>query len=249
MNTPLGFEKCLTFINCHLAPSDKPVPHGGITGHPPVVTISRQSGSGGHQVAEKLLELLKPHSLPESPPWTIFDRNLVERILEDHHLPKRLAKFMLEDRISGIADTLDELFGLHPPAWTLVRKSADTILHLAELGNVILIGRGAYLITAKLEYAFHVRLVGSVERRARHMQELEKLSPKAALDFVRQEDRSRARYVRKYFKKDINDPLLHHLVINTDLVSYEHAAQLIAQALLSRMPAIREEKPRFNLTG
>ena len=33
-----------------------------------------------------------------APPWTIFDRNLVERVLEDHDLPARLAKFMPEDR-------------------------------------------------------------------------------------------------------------------------------------------------------
>jgi diguanylate cyclase (GGDEF)-like protein len=45
--------------------------------------------------------------------------------------------------MSEITDTLDELLGLHPPAWTLVRQMTETILHLAEMGNVILVGRGA----------------------------------------------------------------------------------------------------------
>ena len=33
------------------------------------------------------------------------------------------------------------------------------------------------------------------------------------------------RYVKKYFGKDIDDPLLYHLVINTDLVSYGESAR------------------------
>ena len=111
------------------------------------ITISRQSGCGAHAVAEKLAAWLQARSPKDAPPWTVFDRNLVEKVLEDHNLPQRLAKFMPEDRVSEMADTMDELFGLHPPSWTLVRQAADTILHLAELGNVILIGRGANVIT------------------------------------------------------------------------------------------------------
>jgi cytidylate kinase len=41
----------------------------------------------------------------------------------------------------------------------------------------------------------------------------------------------RERYLRKYFKKDINDPLLYHLVINTDLISFEEVAWMITEAI------------------
>ena len=73
----------------------------------------------------------------------------MDKVLQEHNLPERVAKFMPEDRTSEIADTMEELFGLHPPSWLLVRKVTETILHLAELGNVILIGRGAAVVTAK----------------------------------------------------------------------------------------------------
>ena len=82
-------------------------------------------------------------------------------MLEEHSLPKSLARFMPEDRISEVSDTMDELFGLHPPSWDLVHKTSETILHLAQLGHVIIIGRGAKVITAKLDGVLHVRLVGS----------------------------------------------------------------------------------------
>jgi cytidylate kinase len=196
------------------------------------VTISRESGSGGHAVAEALARYLQAHALDGEPAWTIFDRNLVERILEDHHLPKRLARFMPEDRISEMADTMDELFGLHPSSWKLVHKSAETILHLAELGHVIVVGRGAQVITGKLPYVFHVRLVGSLEKRVAHMRELEHLSYRSAQEFVEAEDGGRRRYLKKYFGKDIDDPHLYHLVINTDVIPYEAAAQMIGNALL-----------------
>ncbi len=233
MNTPAGFERCLTFINCQLQPAGRPLAlRNGQERR--AVTISRQAGSGSHVVAGRLAEYLQAISPQGACPWTVFDRNLVEKVLEDHHLPKRLARFMPEDRTSEISDTMDELFGLHPSSWTLVRKTADTILHLAELGSVIIIGRGATVITNKLDHVFHVRLIGSLEKRLVHVQDYYKLGRKAALEFLRREDLGRKRYLKKYFNKDIDDPLLYHLVINTDVVAYDQAARIIGDAVLSR---------------
>jgi Cytidylate kinase-like family len=172
-----------------------------------------------------LVDILQAQAPEERYPWAVFDRNLVEKVLNDHNLPGGLAKFMPEDRISEVSDIMDELFGLHPPSWTLVRETADTILHLAELGNVILIGRGASIITSKLDYVFHVRLVGSLEHRVKRMQESEHLnSSKSAMELIQREDLGRRRYLKKYFDRDIDDPLLYHLVINTDLLSCDEAA-------------------------
>ena len=228
MNSKMGLERCQAFINCqaHTASTER-------NGEKRLaVTISRQTGSGGHAVAERLAEYLQAAFPKDACPWTVFDRNLVEAVLEHHHLPGRLAKFMAEDRISEIADTMDELFGLHPPSWTMVRQTADTILHLAQLGNVILLGRGANIITARLGYVFHARLVGSLARRIERVEVASKLSPKAARAFIESEDRGRRRYLKKYFGQDIDDPLLYHMVINTDLVSYEQAARMIGNAML-----------------
>jgi cytidylate kinase len=63
------------------------------------------------------------------------------------------------------------------------------------------------------------------------MQELNHSTYESALELVRREDLGRARYLRKYFRKDINDPLLYHLIINTDLVSFDEAATMITQAV------------------
>jgi cytidylate kinase len=232
MHAHAGLEKCLTFISSQLPGTDS----GWSAAEPgsmrQAVTISRQAGCGALEVAEKLARYLQEHSPKDAARWTVFDRNLVEKVLEDHNLPQRLRRFMPENRISEIEDTIDELFGLHPSSWLLVRQTAETILRLTMLGNVILIGRAANVITSQLENVFHVRLVASLEKRAARIQHNDRLDPKAALDFIRREDRGRKRYLRKYYHRDISDLLLYHLVINTDLVPCEKAARIVGDAVL-----------------
>ncbi len=228
MDRSSAFDHYRGFIDAQTRRPHDPRP--GLTRRRPFVTISRQTGSGAWVVASELVEILRARS-PEPPPWTIFDRNLVQRVLDDHDLPGKLAAYMPEDRVSEVSDTMDQLFGLRPSSWTLVRKTADTILQLAEVGNVVVIGRGASVITSGLEHAFHVRLVGSFRRRVEHVEAALHLSPDAAATHVRNEDLARKRYLKKYYERDIDDPLLYDLVINTDRLPHAEAARLIAEAV------------------
>jgi len=233
MNTPIGIDKCLTFINCQLQPHDQlPRPKKSGLAYR-ALTISRQAGSGAHTIGEQIAGLLQARSPKDTVPWTVFDRNLVEKVLDEHNLPKSLARFMPEDRISEVSDTIDELFGLHPPSWDLVHKTSETVLHLAQLGHVIIIGRGANVITAKLADAFHVRLVGSEENRIERASEFYELTKRAARDFIQKEDRGRIRFMRKYFDVNIDDPLHYHLLINTDRIGCDETAKLIVDAMVS----------------
>src|ERR1035441_665491 len=113
MNTQYGLERCRTFINANLQSAAKPAATGQGSVQRRTVTISRQTGSGAHAVAEKLAACLQALSPAHACPWTVFDRNLVEKVLEDHNLPQRLAQFMPEDRVTEIADTMDEIGRAH----------------------------------------------------------------------------------------------------------------------------------------
>ena len=232
MNNKSTFDKYLVYIGAELEP--KPTRSRLAQPPGPSVTISRQTGAGGMPIAEHLAEYLQLHGSKAQRPWTVFDKNLVEEVLADHHLPRELARYMPEDKISEISDMVEELLGLHPPSWTLLRQTTETILHLAQLGNAILVGRGANVITLGLENVFHVRLVGSEDQRVALVESFYDLKPKAARAFMNKEDRARRRFLKKYFNKDIDDPLLYHLIINTDRVSYEEATQLIGEAVLAR---------------
>lgn len=238
MNFPHDLEKCLAFINCQLQPAGQRLGQDDTLATYRAVTISRQTGSGGYELAEKLAGYLQMQAPAESPPWVIFDRNLVEKVLADHHLPVRLAKFMTEDRVSQVSDTMDELFGLHPPCWTLVRQTSETILRLAQLGRVILLGRGANVVTGKLPEVFHVRLVGSLEQRVKRLRETRGLDHREAVRFADREDLARRRYLKQFFDKDIEDPQLYHLVINTDRIDCAEAARIIALMIAPKALAL-----------
>jgi cytidylate kinase len=245
MQPQSGLEKCLPFLSSECQPwTGPPVSRRQVKSRL-AITISRQSGSGAHVVATKLAEYLGRYTADAEYPWAVFDRNLVEQVLEDHHLPSRLARFMPEDRTSELSEVLDELLGNHPPSIILVQQTAETVLRLAQRGHVILIGRGSNLITSGMENVFHVRLVGSLDKRIAHIQQTHGLDRKAAIELIHTEDRGRRRYLRKYFDADPDEPKQYHLVINTDRVDYDKAAAMILDAALGssqqRLDPLRHE--------
>jgi cytidylate kinase len=233
----IGLEQCRSFINCQLS-------SGGWAGSDvlvkPAITFSRMTGAGGLTVADELAEYLQA-KVPRHAPWTVFDRKLVEQVLEDHHLSKRVAEFMPENHKSMLTDIFEELLGLHPSAWTLVHQTAETILHLAQMGNVILVGRGASVVTRELDNVFHVRLVGSVAKRIERVQQVYELDRPAAIEFINRKDKGRRRYLKEHYHEDIDDPLLYHLIINTDRIRSEDAARLIGDEVIRRFHLDRQK--------
>lgn len=223
-----NLDRCFSFINSHrAAPSS-----GAELRVRPAVTISRQAGCGAVMIAERLAKYVEQHSPQQGSTWTAFDRDLMEKVLADHNMPKYLAKFLPEDRASQIEDTLADIFGVHPPAQKIVQQTAETLLQLAELGNAILIGRAGNIVTAKLPNVLHVRLVASLEDRIERICRDDKKTPAEARRFCLEEEQARTRYVKTYFHADINDALLYHLVINTSRVGCENAARIIGDAVL-----------------
>lgn len=194
----------------------------------PSITLSREAGAGATTVGKKVLQLL--HNDRDAIPWTLFDRNLVERIINDHALPVRLKEYLSEDRMGWVSSTLEEAIGLHPGESALMAHTADTILRLASIGNAVIIGRGGNFLTSRLHNVLHVRLVAPLPLRIRRVREIHNLTEREATLYVHHADRGRARYVRHYFHEDVSDPLHYHLVLNTGHLTDEDAAGIIALA-------------------
>jgi cytidylate kinase len=227
----IGLKKCISFIESEFLPKGKTSP--ATAPARPTITISRMTGAGGHTVASNLADYLQLR-IPGHGGWTVFDQNLVEKVLEDHHIHKRIADFMQEGHQSMIYDSVEEWMGLHPSSWTLVQQTNATILQLAQMGNVILVGRGAVVITSKLTNVFHVRLVGSLEKRIQQVEQVYGLDRKSAINYITKKDAGRKRYLKDNFDTDVDNPLLYHVIINTDLVRYDEAARLIGDELIRR---------------
>ncbi len=198
----------------------------------PAITISRETGAGAVSIGKLLIDLLtRENRGPAEPPWTLLDQNLAEKVVEDHLLPPRLVQYMEEDAKFPLTDAVEQILGLHPASWSLVQYTTQSILRLAAIGHVIVVGRGSSFITAKLANVLHVRLVAPFSKRVQYMAEDRKLTAKEAADYVHRTDQARKRYVRNYFNAGVDDPLAYHLTINTGAVSYAHSAEIIAEAL------------------
>lgn len=226
-----AFEKARVYIETHSKISEdleqrKKKLHPG-----PCITISREAGAGASVISKKLVEYFQSYSSKGSMPWTFFDKNLIEKILADHHLPGKLKEFLKEDKLSELKTTMNELFGLHPSRWILIHKTIETILQLASSGNVVIVGRGGNIITAKLKNAFHVRLVAPLEDRIKHVEHLYSFNRYEATHYVKKEDLARAKYFMTNFHKDITDPLLYHLVLNTAELGYDLTVYIIAETI------------------
>ena len=222
-------ETCYSFIGTQLGPR---TPHD----LPPVklrpaITLSRQTGSGARAIADQVAELLQARD-PAHQPWSVVDKNLVEIVLEEHKLPKEVARFMPEDHVSTIQDAIEEILGLHPSARTLWHKTAETVRHLAELGHVIVIGRAANIITREMKNVFHVRLIAPLDQRIQQVMARSQRDATAALAHIHKEDLGRRRFLKDHFQAETDDNLRYDLVLNTARIPQATAARLIGDAVL-----------------
>ena len=235
MITSASAEHCLSFIHTQLQAPGKPGDIVKKEAHR-AVTISRQTGCGAAVVAGKLADYLQEHASGDGQPWTVFDRNLMDKVLEDHNLPPRLAKCLREDRVSQLEEILADVFDVRPSLQTVIQQATETMHRLAGQGNVIIIGWGSNVLMAKQPQVLHVRLVSPLEKRIEHAAHVHSLTENEAHKFCVSEDRARERYFKKYLNADINDPLLYHLIVNTDRLSYDEAAKLIGETVLNLHP-------------
>lgn len=232
-----SYERARIYIDKHYQESDEAKFQKRKMNPGPVITISRETGIGAAAICEKLTEYFNKNAIDDYNDWTYFDKGLIEKIIEDHHLPEHFRKFLTEERPGKVDSWFGEILGLSPSKIYLLHKTAHTIMKLAEFGNTIIVGRASNIILSKRENAFHVRLVAPLNFRIDNAMRLYNVDRKTAAAFIKREDEERKSYLWKYFLKDIDDPLLYHSVINTNLLASEEIAEMIGHCVIKKFPA------------
>jgi cytidylate kinase len=216
-----------TYLYCQLKKSKEKKPVEGITESiHPFVTISREAGAGGSTLTSGLVDYLSRNDKNSDCPWALFDRDLAERVTEDIRL-KGIENILPEENFSDIQTMFEELFGMHPTKREMAHNINRAILKLAGMGDIVIVGRGGFYITRHLKHGLHVRLIGSLAGRTKHMVNTYGLSIKEAEDYVKKEDIKRYDYIKKLFGVDINEPHNYDLLINTDHIPIPKAIELI----------------------
>jgi cytidylate kinase len=225
---------------------------GPVTGSPsagpavsPFITLSRESGAGATTLGRMLLSRLDAEFGWADHGWLLLDKDLVNFVLEHDELPRSLARYLPEDKVSEIDALIGEIVGLHPSIWTLEHRVARTIVQLAHVGRIIFVGRAAHLLTRSLPGGFHVRLVAPRDVRVRRFVEAQGIGVQEAEALVDRTDVGRQRFVRSHFGREIGDPLSYDLVINTGRISPGTAATLVIEGLRHQMRIAQNLPPEW----
>lgn len=204
---------------------------GSSTKRLPAITISRQTGSRGSVICQKLLQTLQENISPDMPDWHLYDQDLVKHILREHNLPEDLERFMPDSSVNEYTSTINELLGRHPSLWSLYEDSVETIQRLARQGHCIIVGRGGNHVTRSMGNVLRICISGSRNHRMRYLTNREHLTTKQIDAIMKNEDGKRKSYVRQHYNADADDPSDYDLMINTDHLSDETVVEILVHAL------------------
>ena len=135
---------------------------------------------------------------------------------------------MGERKQGAFEELVADLLGARPGADLLLRKTNATLVALAQMGNCVLVGRGANFATKKLDSGFHVRLVASRPTRIERLSGLQEQEGRRAADLLKEMDSGRGAYVRNAFDRDVSDPLAYDCIFNTSEMSFDDVARLMS---------------------
>jgi cytidylate kinase len=198
-----------------------------------LITVSRQFGAGGAQVAARVARALG---------WRVVDNELVDRVAARAGMaPEDVAQ--LEERgttfVERLARTLVaatpellvpvEAGGTAPPMSEadLVRVTELVVEEVAAEGKIVLVGRAAPVVLAREREAIHLKVVAPRDWRIRAVAERLGISSEEATTMTDETDKNRARYHRQHYQRDWADPANYHIVLNTAALGLDGAAEMV----------------------
>lgn len=168
-----------------------------------IITIGRQTGSGGHEIAELLSERL---NIP------LHDRNVVEEAVKGLNIENidEVDEKLNVDYLAKFAKGFHAIYGkgklyhmmdVTPDDGTeknekLFQAQAKVIKNLADMGPCIIIGRGADSVLRGRKDVLNVFICAEEENRIKRMMIRRNLTHERAANAIDLTDRDRAKYYK-----------------------------------------------------
>jgi cytidylate kinase len=197
-----------------------------------IVTLDREYGSGGGDIAEKLAARLG---------WKLWDQRLTDEIarrmdcdcgaVEEHEEKRdpafyRLMKAFMRGSFEGSLNSRR----LKMVDTDCVREVVLQILpEIANEGNSVIVGRGSAYYLGDRPDAFHIFVYAPFEERVRRLRSTGR-SQKEAVELAETVDRDRANFIKQYFDIEWPDRHRFHLMVNSGM-GEEVAVETIIQTL------------------
>jgi cytidylate kinase len=206
----------------------------GINQNEFVITVSRQAGAGGSEIARILAQKTK---------MDLMAGQIIQHVAESSKMSAKVIETLDEKSVSAMESWVKSIFSSQRP-------SPDEYLgHLSRVmatigkhGNAIIVGRGANYILPP-ETTFRVKIIAPLDYRIESMMRIRNLSREESKKYIEKRDADRIAFVRTYFQSDwleVN-PLSFDMVINTQKVGIDGA---VASILVSFQEWIRISESR-----
>jgi cytidylate kinase len=199
-----------------------------------IVTVEREYGCGGGEIAKRLAELLG---------WKLWDHLLTEEIARLANCSKAAVE-QREERTDPLYYRLFKSFlrgsyegsiNAHKlnlvDSENIMKMTERVVQHAASKGDSVIVGRGSQLFLKDRPDTFRVFLYAPREDKVRRLLSRGK-SEKDAQELVDTVDRERAGFIEKYFHVEWPDRPLYHVMINT-AVGDETVVQTIVNFMKS----------------
>ena len=202
-----------------------------------VVTISRQFGSMGRTIAQLMA-------------WDLgvnfYDRDIVEEMAKRMGLPISVISAKEENANSvyfkrqyplgmGLSNMQDEIFSIQK----------NIIEDLAKKESCIIVGRCADSILADMENRLSVYIYAPYEKRFANCTKILKMEEKVARRMIREVDRSRELYHRRYCP-EYTDPFSNRdLLIDSSRFGIEKTAEMLSE-IVRDLFVSGDEKEKWN---
>ncbi|HLT60650.1 MAG TPA: cytidylate kinase-like family protein [Microlunatus sp.] len=199
------------------------------------VTISASYGAGGSVLAPRIAERL---GLP------FLDRAISVALAAELGISPDAPEAKGESpggwwarlaNVSAMSFYADpSLAAIHPPEQLVRERSEQRLREIAEGSGGVILGRAAAMVLADVPNTLHVRLDGPVEARIEAAMRQHGISREEAKQNRKINDEARTRYVRQAYRVDPTAAEHYHLVINTGVLSWDTAEELIMVAAADR---------------
>lgn len=180
-----------------------------------VITISRQMGSLGRQVGEEIGRCLN---------YRVVMREVINEAAIRAGVPEVALATIDELDLLGLRPSADARSAYH----AAVR---EIMFELAREGNVVIVGRAGQVILHGRPGVLHVRIYAPLELRVERIAGQRNVSLRAARAQVLASDKSRTRYLKRYYQSGWDDPDLYDVMINTEHLGIREAALVVCEAL------------------
>lgn len=192
-----------------------------------VITISREYGSGGHEIGEIVARKLG---------LSFYDKNLIKLTAEEGNFTaeyiekneQKLASTLLHDLYEQNYAYVNEQ---RPPLDALFLVQSKIIREICEKESCVIVGRCANFILKENSKCFNVFIHANTEyRRERIIHEYGMEASKTTKELEKM-DKGRANYSLYYTGKSWNDAKNYHLTLDSSEYGIENTADLIIEAV------------------